>query len=340
MLRRWRRNFHPQNEAPGCGRQILGTTVLLVCYVPVLIALLALEAPAWLLFPGVLMAMLAGTAAMLRVMHGSLRTGVSTDSEGFREHFWLGRRRRVRWADITAVEQSDDGAVVRHLGGELKLEPPLADWAQLAAMAQRHLNGERVDDEQDDEVRALPPEEVAAWLGIERDGELTDRSRFRAWAKRGLAAWLVALVACFQAHLIGPAVLLEITGLVAITASGMQGVLGRRRGASRGISQIRATADCLEVRGTEGWRSYAWGGIKSLRRVGVFWVATTTEGDLWLPPDLRCRERLLAAMRGAIDARRQGFTLPRLTGDVPAAALSPAVLRVDAERGLSASTEE
>ncbi|MBI5831661.1 MAG: hypothetical protein HZB16_05025 [Armatimonadetes bacterium] len=132
-----------------------------------------------------------------------------------------------------------------------------------------------------------------------------------------------------------PAFLLEMVGIAVLLASGLQGVIGGRRHRHRRVREVRATADGLEAHSGAGWQRYAWGGLKSLRRIGVFWVVTSTDGDLWLPPGLAHRERLLHAIRQAIEARQAGFSLPRMSGEVPAAALSRAALSVDAERGLS-----
>ncbi|MBI5831660.1 MAG: hypothetical protein HZB16_05020 [Armatimonadetes bacterium] len=142
LLGRRRRNFHPQNDTPGCARSTLGTAVMMVVYVPALLYLARLGVPFWQMLPGIIAALAVSTTAMLWAMNGTLRTGVSTDRDGLCEHFWLRRRRRLPWAEITSVEQSDQGAVVHHPRGAVRLEPPLSDWAQLGALAQRHLSGE------------------------------------------------------------------------------------------------------------------------------------------------------------------------------------------------------
>ena len=265
------------------------------------------------------------------LVRGAARAGITTDDEGLTEWYPLFYRRRLRWADITEVVASDFRAVLTHPRGHVVLEPPLADWAQIAGRAQRHLGEEPTAQAHEEDVLALPPEEVATWLGIERDGELRCESRFHR-------RWLWWLVMPFIAVGVALFTSLFLVVLALVYGSGLAAVSGRRR--DRRVHEVRATATSLELRSDEGWRTVAWGSIKELRKVGLFQVVHTTDGDLWLPPRLTNAERLLAAIGHAIEARRQGWALPRAAGDVPESALSRAELSVDADRGLSVTGEE
>ena len=68
---------------------------------------------------------------------------------------------------------------------------------------------------------------------------------------------------------------------------------------------------------------------------------STTARFIWLPPGLPELERLLRAVQSSIDARRQGWSMPRMTADVSEAAIS--LVReqsVEGERGISTAAPE
>ncbi|MBI5831655.1 MAG: hypothetical protein HZB16_04995 [Armatimonadetes bacterium] len=335
MGKRLRRQWHAQNDSPGCARFGLGCLSLNV------LPLAAMPLISLLAFLGI---KVGGAGIMLflswlvvpSVIRGSLRAGIRADDEGLTECYPLGFRRRVLWADFTSAEVTDHRAVLHHPRGKVVLEPPLADWSRLAERAQRHL-GASAPRLADDDVVALPPEEVALWLGIRHEGALVCTSGFHRW--RHWWPWLLlaslALLRLPEGYLFWSVFMAYMVMPLTIAASGagLWSVGGRRR--DRRVREVRATPASLDVRSEAGWHTYAWGGLRSVSKRGLFWVVATTDGDLWLPPRLVGGERLLHAIREAIKARRQGFELPRLTGDVPEAALSRAELRVETERALS-----
>ncbi|MBI5831654.1 MAG: hypothetical protein HZB16_04990 [Armatimonadetes bacterium] len=328
MPRRPKRQWHAQNDSPGCARFGVGCGALFSMQVVVflLIALAGTGTGASWLMPVLVAAMVAAYLAVPSLIRGAARAGITTDDEGVTEWYPLFFRRRVRWADLTMVEASDFRAVLAHPRGRVVLEPPLADWAQLAGRAQRQMGCEPTIELHEDDVLTLPPDEVAAWLGIARDGELSCVSRFhRRWVW-----WLVAPLLVIGLMFASSLFFIAFVGLY---ASGLAAVTGRRR--DRRVHEIRASANSLDVRSDAGWRTLSWGGIKDLTKTGLFWVVHTVDGDVWLPPRLSNVDPLLHAIRGAIEARRQGWALPRAVGDVPESALSRAELRVETERGLS-----
>jgi hypothetical protein len=104
----------------------------------------------------------------------------------------------------------------------------------------------------------------------------------------------------------------------------------------RVIGEVRATPTALEVRTGSRRRRYAWGSLRQLDQREGHWIIQTVDGDLRLPPSMGGKEKLLEAVRNAIEARGRGLALPRLSADVPEAALSRAGAgAVDVERGLS-----
>lgn len=270
---------------------------------------------------------LATLALLPSVLRGRLRAGVRSDARGLRECYPLGLGRRLDWDALVGVDLREDGATVHGPGRDIELAPPLADWLLLATQCARAagvVDGGAA-------VLELPPGEVATWLHLPADGELVCRSRHhRLHGWRLLAGWTcVSLVGLS----LGPVLALPLL-LAAVVGWWFGGRLGRRRG--QRVDEVRATGTELEVHSDTGWHRYAWGGLRQLTTLYEFRVVSTPDGDLWLPPDLTDRDRLLFAMRQAIDARQQGQALPRLTAGVPETALSLARSgTTEADRGLS-----
>jgi hypothetical protein len=260
--------------------------------------------------------------------------GVYANARGLRVWHGLDFGHLFRWDEIQDVIIVDSGATVRTSSGDLWLGCDLDDWLYLASECQRAMGRDETG-VGGDEAPGVSPEEVARWLGVSADGKLRCRSYF--WR-------------CIRSFLYGAAVYTAWTCLHVRYGSSFfwHGVLFNvflfvwlfRMWRGRRISEIRATPTELDVRTDTGWRKYAWTGLRRVVRRDNYWVVNTVDGDLLLPPLLSSRETLLAAICQAIDARQRGFALPRMSADVPQAALSRAEGgEVSLERGLSQAEE-
>jgi len=329
--KRRRRQWHNQAGSPSHGRTAAAVLALIAC--PSIVSALAYDSPLW--FVGVA----TGLLLCARIAGASWRFGIHTDGEGLVERYLNGRARAVRWDEITAVELTDSQATLRYPGGEVRLAPPLGNWALIATTAQRHLGGAGEVSRGEEEI-ALAEAQVAGWLGIGPDGALTmaEPRPLNAWVVVGV---FLAIGAVAWARGSVPLAALALGAALAVPLCRVEIWLISRWAARRPeycqVKQIRATPRALEVRSDAGWRSVSWGAL--LRRSGgPVWVTVTSlQGDLLVPIWLRGRRQLLHAIDEAIAARRAGLSLPRLTGDVPESALSRAELSVEAERGLSAA---
>jgi hypothetical protein len=252
--------------------------------------------------------------------------------------FRLGRR--MAWDEFREVVVDEHGLTLLTRRGELKLGYKLTDWAHLAARCRREMGKSEDHDSDRDAVVDVSPEEVARWLGVAADGALVCRSPYFRRMKIGYilfcsALWCLTIAAALALVTLGDwgvaAVLQVVPALFTLEHYAIW-----TAGRSRRIREVRATPTELDVRFDTGWRRYAWGGIYSFVPRGLYWMVSTVEGDLLLPPFVNRGRTLLEAMREAIDARQRGFALPRMSADIPDAALSRAAsAEVTIERGLS-----
>ncbi len=116
------------------------------------------DPPTW---PGAVAIVLAATL-LPTVVRQRLRVGVSLTKRGICEHYPLGWRRRLRWADVQAVVVAVDGAAVCGPRRSFQLSPPLEDWLLLARrIAELAPNcGATLVRE------PVPPELAGRWLGF------------------------------------------------------------------------------------------------------------------------------------------------------------------------------
>jgi hypothetical protein len=267
-------------------------------------------------------------------MRGALRAGVSVDAAGFTEWYPLGFRLRHRWDRVRDVVLRDGEAIVLVGNRWVPLAPPLAGWREIAARAQHALAPEEAAPEPGALVH---PSEVMLWLGARR--ELVCAAPARWWRPLalavlvGLAALPFAALEVRTGELSLVLALLNAAALAVLSATG--GLAFINGPADRRVSRVHATGDGIDAQSDAGWRRYGWGALAALRREGLCWVVETTDGDLWLPPDLRGRPELLAALETALAARDRGQILPPAEAEVPATALSRASGEASDERGLS-----
>jgi len=349
--------WHPYNETPSRDdtRRALNTTWLSFAIIACGLGKIAPDIYAG---PIVLFAIVVSLVLVLpNAMRGSLLRGLWVDDEGVEEVYLPARRVCYRWRHLTGIEAGENQATLTFGERSLRLGPPVSNWGQIAERAEARLSGAEPGPEEPD----VPLEQVAQWLKVPTTGHLSCHSayhRWHKWPERALLlvypmAFVVAERAFFAALpftsvpstprvvVVGQIVAL-VMGLLGLPLSMVALVVAaiRRRAyhlhPERRIGLIDATPSAIEARSDVGWHAYGWGSLRGIEQRGRFTVVSTTEGDLWLPPDLTHRDHLLGAIRSAIDAHAQGLVLPRPLGRVPETALSPAELSlVGADRGVS-----
>ncbi|MBI5835156.1 MAG: hypothetical protein HZB16_22860 [Armatimonadetes bacterium] len=325
---RGKRRFYEQAPTPNAARVLGGCGLLTVATIAM--AVIASIGSGWLaaLAAGVILApLLAVVPSLLR---GGTRAGVSIDDELLIEWYPLGWRRATPLATIERVGITDQGAMVYTSGRNIPLEPPLCDWLRVACACRLAIGAEVPASYLEDAALSLPTEEVEQWLGIERGGTLQLSSSFHRRAYPILQGLLVG------SGLLS-LLLTNINGMMALPAAAIFALSARApRGRGRRVLEIQARGAELDVLTDEGWRRYAWGSFLSLGQRGLFWVIGTPQGDIWLPPGLPQLERLLRAVQSSIEARKRGWSMPRMTADVSEAAIS--LVREqssEVERGIS-----
>jgi hypothetical protein len=276
----------------------------------------------------------------------SWRAGVRVDARGLRLCYPFGFGRRLSWGVVEDVSADPQGLTLHLSGGRhRRVIGELGNWLELDGHCRRALGQEPRPDLGDGEkVADVPPEEVAKWLRIGPDGALTCTSGLYRWLPLTVPpALLLAAVLPWDKwaaapkgstlSYVGGMCLMVMMAPIALALSVYTGAAGRRGARLR---EVRATPTELDVRTDFGWHRYAWGGIHGVvERLG-FAQVTTVDGDLWLPFDLTHDDRLLSALRAAIDARRRGMALPPAPAEVSDAALSRAgEAELSVERGLS-----
>ena len=311
---------------------------------------------------GVLVAV-APTASLRR---RSIRAGVSVDGGGLTEWYPLGFRRRTRWNRVDAVQATDFGIEILSGKRRVRIGPPLASWrtlAQRAAYETGVLTNESSSAATESPSApvdmAVDPETVAAWLGIPQDGVLRCRPNFTGAAK---AAVVSAAIAVFVVELIywdyslmGVLTSFFTTAVLGGSFFFFCTPLGRWCFAQLGGVDLNCKPGGIEQIGQDvfyhgeptargGYLNtwvHAWSGIRSVVRRGLFWYVNTTDGGFHIPVGLSNQDRLLHAIRQAIELRRSRLSLPRMTDNLTDAALSRAAAEpFPQERSLSLHTDD
>ncbi len=335
------RRFYAENEAPPL-RRVVGTGCLAFGAFPPLAMLMfwlfrdRFDPPDLLRVTAALWAL---PFALLgpRLMRGSRRSGVSIDDDGLTEHFALSVGRRVAWAEMLDLHLGFDSAWVDTTQGRIDLGPPLTDWSDLAHRVAERLGRAPIRDGDESADVDVPTGLVAQWLGVGEQRARVCRSPFWPLAWLAQAAILVWGAWNLRGGLDWSWMFRPCLALAVIAMAWTQLHAGWR--ADRRVRRVVATPEALEVELPGARRRYPWGSVRQVARRGLYWVITTSHGDIWLPPLLAGRRPLLRAVANAIDARRQGMALPRMGGDVPAGAISRVALELDADRGLSRGDE-
>jgi hypothetical protein len=246
--------------------------------------------------------------------------------------FWMYRWQRLRYDEIVSVEEAEDECTLLTAQRRVTLGRNTLNWHSLARQIRERL-GLPVEPEVDDDLEVtIPPETVAGWLQLE-PGEVL-HLQARPWRVIAGALGAIGIVALILPQWrFGSALLTG--GVVGGVIGGAIGLLSMRSQNSR-AGEVRASGESLQVRCEQGWRTVAWGTIRSLERRQAGWMQVcTTTGDVLLPPWMNKR-RLLPAIEQAVEARRAGEVLPRLVGgDVSDAALSRAAGEEASERAVS-----
>lgn len=313
--------FYAENEAPPLGRVIL--TGLLGFFTFPFFAIACVHLIGWnataFRLAGLLWAIPMAVYGP-RLIRSSKRSGVSLDAYGVTEHYSFSTGRRVAWGEIEDLHVSFDNAWIDTAQGRVELGPPLTDWSDLAHRIGAKLGHTPHAHVQEDADVDVPSGLVASWLGVDETRARSLRSPFVA------LSWLwQALVLAWGLWHIGDRthffwMFRPLTSLAILSLTWIELYAGARR--DRRIRRVLATPDALEVERPDGRARYPWGSLRQLARRGPYWVISTSHGDVWLPPLLRGERHLLAAVRNAIEARKEGKVLPRMGGAVPDGAIS------------------
>jgi hypothetical protein len=335
------RRWHAQAEAPsqrglgaGCALPALATVAA--------VALMATLAAKYPLLTSLVYLLVAASGVMAPALHrGPQRTGIAVDQHGLRECYRWRWGRRVRWDQIRSVALRPDGATVQTARGPIELDDRLDDWQAIAGRCFQALGSEMPPSLDREDTVEVPAGEVVQWLGVADDEILSCVSnyhqRFHGYVRLAFIGLFLLVLA--MAPVLSRPLLLTMLVLTMLLLPSMLLLTSAGPGRAQRLHEVRAGGAELDVRTAAGWRRQAWSGLRSLARRGQFWVVETADGELWLPPELTNLELLLHAIRQAIDARSQGLVLPRMTADVPAAALSLSAAAAADGRGLSRADE-
>jgi hypothetical protein len=317
-------------ESRGCRSYLLMLVAVLACVTVVS----ALQVSFWLDILTLFVTLYTGERILRR---GTICAGVRVDGRGVRVCYPFGFGHRYRWDRIEDAAVDVQGVTLRTAGSEVRVHGELCDWRHLAGQCRRALGRGAEDDHERDATADVPRDEVTRWLGIDSGGTLTCTSIHHRFRLLMVLAWpLFLMLVMFKFTDLGAYSWFAV--LPALSTHEWLGPAWRR---GRRIRELRATPDALDVRSDTGRRKYAWGSLHSVVQRGVYTVVSTDDGDLWLPPGLSNEKWLMAAVRGAIRAGERGLALPRMSADVPQAALSRAgACGVSVERGLSVADEE
>jgi hypothetical protein len=276
-----------------------------------------------------LLAVLLGARPLLA---GGLTLAWRLTDEGLEQVRYLRPPRRIAWDEIRAVRLRPDYLELTTDQGVVVIGEETPRWVELADGIEQRL-GHLAPPPAADQVS---PAEVAEWLGL-AEGEtlICNTPRFVAGWLVG-AAFYAALGCwlCFQTwwrgrlHWHDPLIWAWM-----VTLCFMKACIARQ--------EVCAKPECLEVR-TGNHRlllRLAWGSLWSLSNETHGWLLRTRDGDLMLSTRLSNFERLRSAIYRAIEANQSGQALPRMTDEVPDAALSRAEATVEVDRGLSAAEE-
>ena len=260
--------------------------------------------------------------------------------------YWvLGRRRAVAWhlcywrsvryRDLVVVEETDDEAVAMTANRRVPLGRHTMNWRELAQQLRARAGLELASEPEDNSVDVtIPPETVAAWLGL-APGE-TLRVIGHPELFMGLFVGAIALMLVGQSIVHrdpGPLV----GGAIAVLFGGWFASHIIRAQNSR-AKEIRASGESLEIKTENGWRTIAWGAIRSVTRLSWrTYQVETTAGDIMLGPWIDKR-RLLPALERAVAARAAGEVLPHMVDEaLPEGAISPATRAEVDEAAISRS---
>lgn len=123
--------------------------------------------------PAVLVLAAVGPWLALPWVWGSRRLALWSDRDGWVELRWPGVWRRRAWAEVTAVETDAGGCRLVGAFGELRLDHRVHDHLLLVGRARAALGLT----EPEPAGGAVPPSQVAQWLGLAPGGELLCETR-------------------------------------------------------------------------------------------------------------------------------------------------------------------
>ena len=270
--------------------------------------------------------LVVGLTALYR---GTPRTGIAIDSEGLTECYPLGWRRRLLWSMVTGFDVSPTSATLVAGRRRVTYDSSLCDWRALAERCRAALDPAS---EPAPEPEPVAPDRVAEWLAMAPGESFITRVSTRARAMLAVSIGLMLAALGWWGAIRGESPL----GLMLLVF-----FLNLRPGLRRrSVSAVRADGDGLDFRVPSGWRQVAWADLLEVGETSEPTVVQTRQGEFWLPSDLPQRDRLLTALRRALEARARGERLPGRMTDVPEGALSLSRGQVPGEdRGLSVAED-
>ena len=331
MSRSERAEFYLETDLAGAKRQFVGAGLALLAGA----AAAAVVGGLWGPLGGLGAFQVVFLATYLYWMRRTQRrVGLRLDGRGLCELLWLGWPRRIRWEDVTGLDQTDDQAVIHTTCGDLTIDHATRSWRRLAARVASRLGRVAPDEQPGPQV---PAEQVEAWLGLAAGGKLVSRTR----------PWLPSAV-LLGAMFVGFGVVALVSGAAPDwwlwsclpIAGGMLGglvfawLMARALGSSIPL-RVEATGERLDVYSGRGRETFSWNHIRAVNQALWWREVSTIHGDFVLFAWGSHTERLVAALEQAVAARQEGFSLPERL-DVPDGAIS----RVDeqsvaVDRGLS-----
>ncbi|MBI2298344.1 MAG: PH domain-containing protein [Armatimonadetes bacterium] len=256
------------------------------------------------------------------------RQAIRVTAGGLVEVFFDGRELVTPWHEVVPVVPGEDSSEIRLPTRTLWLDDGYGDWRRLAQRIQE-LAYPALPPQRGSRV---PPEQIAAWLGIPPGGALVCRNRISPMSILGMLVlvWsFYLLLDLSRGHPWGAAWMLPIYAYAAVRAF-LQAEL------------VVADANGLTVRRRGRRRRYAWSDVESIMGPESGREVRAAGERFTIGTNLRHAETLAATIRLAVRAQRNGLVLPtappipdgaisRMTGDEEDAT---------ADRGISISPDQ
>ncbi|MBI2297721.1 MAG: hypothetical protein HYU66_01995 [Armatimonadetes bacterium] len=268
----------------------------------------------------------------------SPRRAIHVNRRGISEIMRFGWRRRYPWDCVEQVESRDDGARIHTTRGTIEVGPGVQGGRLLLDRVIAELDQRR----EQSTSPTVSPQQIAAWLGIGPEETLVVESQASPKQRRqgiliggGCLGALVGVPLVILGFAQGGGALWWPIGSVWLVSVGL--TMAKLSGLE--VLRIEASAEGLYVVRRRGMARLAWSAIQTISRFGEarqapVWRLVAGKVTVLLSENDPCAARLIHAIQQALDARRGGAALPRMSG-ASDAAISPVSASVSAERGVS-----